>query len=571
MTRACFVLSLAAMRTAFMSLCVVAACSSPGTAPSDAHSDAAISDSVGIDAPDTSVPPYSTVPRDKIFYHAYVRSFADSDGDGIGDFAGMQAKLDYIKSIGVDGILLLPIFDDQYVESGGYGTVDYTHVTAAYGGDAAFASFVAAAHARGLVVMLDLSFSLVADSHPWFVAAQTDHAARSHFIVTAGPPCPVVTGQAGTGWYPFPDTGCYFSDYAAQFPSLNVRDPATATALGDAAVQWLAAGVDGFRLDSSSSVAQIDPAQPTVKDLNAPASHAFWLHFMQRIKQAKPDAFTVAELWYYAADYFADGIDMAFEYNIYFGLVDGWQLSTKQTLSTNVAEQLAERPAGAFGGVFAGNHDFPGDVLPPGGRSPDMICPLPCSDHTPLVTAAMLVLSLPGTPFIYYGEELGLHGAQSVDSSQTAPWSRNPMQWNATAKRGFTTGTPWAPVSTDTANVAAQDGVDGSMLETYRGLIGVRKTSPALQHGDYTEAVTSRDDVFAFVRHDAGSGERVLVVASFAHAAVGATVNLAALGITAATAHERIFGGALPAVTAANAAAYPVPLAAQGAIWIALQ
>jgi len=561
------------MRTAFVSLCVVVAfsCSSgPGNAPSDAHSDAAISDSIGIDAPDLTVPPYSTVPRDKIFYHAYVRSFADSDGDGIGDLAGMQAKLDYIQALGVDGILLLPIFDDEYPESGGYGTVDYTHVTAAYGGDAAFATFVAAAHAHGLLVMLDLSFSLVADANPWFVAAETDHAARSHFVVTAGPPCPVVTTtQSGPGWYPFPDTGCYFSDYAAVFPSLNVRDPATAAALGDAAVQWLAAGVDGFRLDSSSSVGEIDPAQPTVKDQNAAASHTFWLHFMQRIKQAKPDAFTVAELYDYAADYFADGIDMTFQYKIYLALTVAWQQQTTQTLSAAITEQLAERPAGTFGGGFSGNHDFPGNVLPPGGRAADMICPMPCTDHTPLVTAAMLVLSLPGTPFIYYGEELGLHGAPSLDTSQTLPWSRNPMQWDATAKRGFTTGTPWTAVSTDTANVAAQTGTDGSMLETYKGLIGVRKTSPALQHGDYAEAATSRDDVFAFVR--TAPGERVLVVASFAHAAVGATVNLAALGITAATVHERIFGGALPAVTAANAAAYPVPLAAQGAIWILLE
>ena len=102
-------------------------------------------------------------------------------------------------------------------------------------------------------------------------------------------------------------------------------------------------------------------------------------------------------------------------------------------------------------------------------------------------------------------------------------------------------------------------------------LIGVRKTSPALQHGDYREVPTNRDDVFAFLRSDTGSGERVLVIASFAHAATSTTLDLASIGITAATAHERIFGSALPAITPANAAAYPVPLAAQGAIWIALQ
>jgi glycosidase len=181
----------------------------------------------------------------------------------------------------------------------------------------------------------------------------------------------------------------------------------------------------------------------------------------------------------------------------------------------------------------------------------------------------MLLFSLPGTPFIYYGEELGMHGAANVDTSQTVPWSRNPMQWDATSARGFTTGTPWTPVSTDTANVAAQVNVAGSMLETYKGLIGTRKGSPALQHGGYREVPTDRTDVFAFVRED--PAERVLVVASFGHAVTETNLDLASLGITSAIATERIFGGALPAVTAANAAAYGIALPASGAIWILLK
>src|SRR5262249_37713878 len=154
---------------------------------------------------------------------------------------------------------------------------------------------------------------------------------------------------------------------------------------------------------------------------------------------------------------------------IYFGLVDAWTHSTKQTLSSIVASQLAARPPGAFGGIFTGNHDVPGSFVAPGGRLADVVCPLPCFDKTPLVTAAMLLFSLPGTPFIYYGEELGLHGAPSHANPQVR-WSRNPMQWDATATRGFTTGTPWTFMSPDTANVVAQKGVSGSLLETYKGL-----------------------------------------------------------------------------------------------------
>ncbi|HUJ63220.1 MAG TPA: alpha-amylase family glycosyl hydrolase [Kofleriaceae bacterium] len=558
------------MRLVALSLCGVAACGSGGGAKPDAASgDAAV---VPPDA-DLTAPPLTTWPADAIFYHAYVRSFLDSDGDGNGDLPGMQQKLDYIAQLGVDGILLLPIFDDAYVESGGYGTTDWTHVTAAYGGDAAFASFVAAAHAKNLKVLLDLSFTLVADQHPWFVAADASAAApeRAHFLVTAGPPCPTLDAQAGgNGWHPFRDSQCFFSDYAAQFPSTNVRDQPTAEAMRAVADQWLAAGVDGFRLDSAASIAQVDPQNPTAaKDPSSPATHAFWLPFMQRVKRDDPQAFAVAELFDHEADYYADGIDMTFQYQIYFGLVDGWTKGIKSTLSETVAAQVAARPPGAMGGVFLGNHDVPGTIVAPGGRLADLACPLPCTDHTPLVSAAQLLFSLPGTPFVYYGEELGMHGAPSVDTSQPLPWSRNPMQWDATATRGFTTGTPWAPVSTDSANAAAQVGVDGSMYETYRGLIAVRRTSPALTHGTYREVPNDRADVFSFVRED--PAERVLVVASFAHAATAANLDLASLGITSAIASERIFGGALPAVTPANASAYPVPLPASGAIWILLQ
>ncbi len=565
------------MRAILGVLGAVAACGGGSAAQSDAaKSDAAAVVDAPRDAPpdaDNMPPPFSTAPRDAILYHAYVRSFFDSDGDGQGDLPGLTQKLDYIQALGVDGILLLPIFTDTYVESGGYGTVDYGHVTADYGGDAAFAAFVTAAHAKHLMVILDLSFTLVADQHPWFIAAAASAQApeRAHFEVTSGPPCPVLVDIAGgNGWNPFTDSQCFYSDYAPQFPSLDQRDEATAEAMRVTGEHWLAAGVDGFRLDSASSIAQIDPANPTAaKDPSSPATHAFWLRFMQRIKAANPAAWTVAELFDHEADYYADGIDMTFQYQIYFGLVDGWTKSIKATLSETLAAQLAARPAGSFGGIFTGNHDVPGTLVPPGGRLADVACPLPCTDPTPLVTAAQLLFSLPGTPFVYYGEELGMRGAANVDTSQTVPWSRNPMQWDATATRGFTTGTPWTVVSSDTANVAAQANVPNTMLETYKGLIGVRKTSPALQHGGYREVPTDRTDVFAFVRED--PAERVLVVASFAHAGTATNLDLASLGITSATATERIFGGALTNVTAANAAAYQVVLPATGAIWILLK
>lgn len=541
---------------------------SAGGAAPDAGDDGPVD--AGSDAP----PPFTTWPGDAIFYHVYVRSFADGDGDGSGDLPGLTSKLDYVKALGVDGILLLPVFADVYPISGGYGTVDYGHVTSDYGGDGALDAFVDAAHGHGLKVVLDLSFTLVADQHPWFVAAKKSAAPeRAHFVVADGPPCPVLDNLLGTnGWIPFPDGQCYFSDYAAPFPSLDQRDEPTAEAMRAVAEQWLEHGIDGFRLDSAASIAQVDPAQPEkAKDPSSPATHEFWLRFMQHLKAKRADAFAVAELFDHEADFYADGIDMTFQYLIYFGLVDGWTKATKQTLSYVTALQVAARPAGASGGIFVGNHDVPGAVVAPGGRVADLVCPAPCLDPTPLRTAAMLLFSLPGTPFVYYGEELGLHGAPSADPSQTMPWSRNPMHWDASLpNHGFTTAAaPWAPMASDDTSVAAQDQVGGSMLETYRGLIAVRRTSAALTRGGYREVPTSRDDVFAFLRED--PAERVLVVASFADADTSATLDLGSVGVVQAKAEDRIFGAALPDVTAANAAAYPVALPAKAAAWLLLQ
>src|SRR5262249_55815798 len=156
------------------------------------------------------------------------------------------------------------------------------HVSDDYGGDAAFAAFVAAAHARGLKVVLDLSFTVVADQHPWFVAARNAGAPeRSRFVVAPGPPCPTLSAIAGgNGWHPFGDAQCFFSDYAASFPSIDGRDPVVAAAARDVGAHWLGLGADGFRLDSAPSIVQIDPAHPLVKDPSSGGTHAFWRAFM---------------------------------------------------------------------------------------------------------------------------------------------------------------------------------------------------------------------------------------------------------------------------------------------------
>lgn len=253
-----------------------------------------------------------------------------------------------------------------------------------------------------------------------------------------------------------------------------------------------------------------------------------------------------------------------------------WQRRRRtDTLSFVVARQVAARTGGGTGAVYLENHDWPAGAAligvdpRPAGRIADLLCPLPCADVSALRGAALLLLSLPGVPMLWMGQELGLHGADHV-AGNGQRWSRNPMAWRPGPGLGFTTApAPWTPFSADTTSVAAQDGVAGSVLETYRALIRLRAGSAPLRRGSYRELTAARPEVWAFLREH--QGQRVLVVFNFSDAAVATTVDLAAAGVTAATATDLIAGATLPSVTPATAAAWPVAVAPGTGRWIVLE
>jgi glycosidase len=516
-------------------------------------------------------PSFAGWPRESIFYHVYVRSFADSDGDGKGDLPGLTAKLDYIASLGVDGLLLLPIFQNAYREYGGYATTDFAHVDAEYGGDAAWEKFIAEAHRRKLKVALDLSLTHVADTHPWFEAARKSPNApeRAHFI-WAGPPRPAGNGVFGTpAWNPVEDGPSYFALYAPTVPHLNFRNPATAEAMIEVGAVWLARGADGFRLDSAPHVVPVDPSRPELISQSTEGAHEFWRRFMARMKSVKRSSFAVAEVLNgdpaQLAPYHADGIDMTFDYPTFFGLVSALTEGKKTNLALLVPATRDARPHGALGGVFLGNHDVPGEFIAPYGRVSDLVG----GNRRRLQSAALLLFSLPATPFIYYGEEIGLRGGRSFNKDAAKLWSRNPMQWDDSRGRGFTAGKSWVPFAADKANVADQDGVEDTLLETYRGLIGVRRSSPALTRGGYREVPSGNEAVFAFLRED--RKERVLVAVNFSADDVTVGVDLQAAGISQAQVNDRIFTHPYAAVTPANARAYPLELPAYQGRWLLLK
>ena len=513
--------------------------------------------------PTTRQEPDASWAQGAIFYHLYVRSYADSDGDGHGDLVGLAGKLDHIAALGVDGMLLLPVFQNDHDVYGGYATTDFYQVEKDYGGDAAWEAFIAEARKRNLKVMLDLSITHVADTHPWFQAVRKDPAApeRQHFI-WAGPPCPSAKNVfGGPAWNPLGEGPCYYSPYGGTVPGLNLRNAATAEAILDVAEHWLSRGVIGYRLDSAKHLIQVDPSRPEQTNLSSQETHEFCRRLMGRMKAANPQSFAVAEVFdpdvSKVVPFYSDGIDMAFDYPVYLqGLLPALQKGSKKGLANVMRASLAARPAGAMNGLFLNNHDVPGSFIPPHGRVADMLG----GDTQRLKLAAMLLLSLPGTPFIYYGDEIGLR------TSAGGRTSRNPMQWDSSTGRGFTSGRPWLGFSTSGENVADQRDVPDSPLETYRRLIAARRSSPALTRGDYREIDTAMDSVLAFVRQDKDSGSRVLVAVNLGAAPAKVTIDTVAAGISGAQLNDLLTGH--PLAPESKAAEISIDLAPHAGRWI---
>jgi len=486
--------------------------------------------------------------QEAIFYAVYVRSFHDSDGDGNGDLIGLTSKLDYITSLGANALLLMPIQDNDHDVYGGYAAINYNKIEKSYGGDQAWQTFLDEAHKRGLKVVLDISLTHVADSHPWFVNAKnsTTSKERNYFIWTNSP-CPDNKNVfGGSAWTEIEEGSCYYATYDPTVPSLNPFHPELANKLHAIGQHWLQRGADGFRLDSAPHMAEINPANPSQQQPSSAHTHGFWQDFLTKMKISKASSIAVAEIFTLDLNtitpYYNDGIDMVFDYPLYLSLIDAWRKADTTNLAAAIDATVAARPSGRMGGIFLGNHDVPGEILQPYGRISDFLN----GDHQRLTTAAMLLFSLPGTPFIYYGEEIGLTGAPAPRDGNPI-WSRNPMQWNKNPGRGFTTNQPWAAFSTSDTNVADQDQVFGSLLETYRGLAKIRKSSPALTHGNYKTVNTTDPEVLAYIRED--ETETVLVTINLSEKNKRTNCNLNELGITSAIASDRIFNLPYPEIT----------------------
>jgi alpha-glucosidase len=471
--------------------------------------------------------------RTAVMYQIYPRSFQDTDDNGVGDLRGIRQRLPHLSELGVDAIWISPIFPSPMADFG-YDISDYTGIDPLFGSLEEFDALLTAAHARGLKVLLDLVPNHTSDQHPWFQESRSSRqsATRDWYIwrdpaPNGGPPNNWLSEFGGSAWQRDERTGqYYYHAFLAAQPDLNWRNPAVREAIHEVMRFWLRRGVDGFRVDVIWHLLKDDqfrdnPLNPGFRPGQPPHRAVVPLHTtdlpevheaiagLRRVLDEFPDRVLLGEIYlpierlvaYYGRD--LKGTHMPFN----FALLEApWRA---RDIAKLIDDYEAALPPGGWPNWVLGNHDQPriaGRVGPDQAR-----------------IAAMLLLTLRGTPTIYYGDEIGMPQMPIPPDRVRDPFERNvpgigcgrdgartPMQWDATPHAGFSRVEPWLPVATGFGrdNVERERLDPTSIYNLYRQLIAVRRRSPALLVGHYRPIVTN-GDLLLFVREH--ETERILV------------------------------------------------------------
>ena len=469
-------------------------------------------------------------------YQVYPRSFKDANGDGVGDLRGIVSRLDYVRWLGVDAVWISPIYPSP-MKDFGYDVSDYTGVHPLFGSLEDFDELVAAAHARELKVILDFVPNHSSDRHPWFMESRGSRASprRDWYIwrdaaPDGGPPNNWLSCFGGSAWeYDAPSGQYYYHAFLKEQPDLNWRNPAVVDAMMDVLRFWLDRGVDGFRVDVLWHLVKDDgfrdnPPNPAWREgmdpfqqlvplytTDRPEVHGI-VNRMRRVFDEYPDRVIIGEIYlpierlvqYYGAD--LAGAHLPFNFQLISAKWDA------RHLAKLIADYEAALPEGAWPNWVLGNHDQH--------RIASRVGPAQAR------VAAMLLLTLRGTPTLYYGDEIGMRDVEIPPARVQDPFEKNvpgkglgrdpertPMQWCDEPHAGFSDSEPWLPVAPDYArvNVEAQRDDPRSMLTLYKQLIGLRRGEPALEVGRF-EPVECAGDVLAYVRR-ARAGESDFLVA----------------------------------------------------------
>ncbi len=440
---------------------------------------------------------------DTIFYEIFVRSFYDSNGDGMGDLNGIIAKLDYLNDgdpntttdLGVTGLWLMPIHPSPSYH--GYDVTDYYTVNPDYGSPDDFRRLLTEAHDRGIRVILDFVMNHSALTHPWFVEAQDPQSPRRDWYRWSA------TDPGGVGpwgqqvWHRAAGGDYYYGVFWEGMPDLNYANPAVGTEMTHVARFWLAEmGADGLRIDGARYLVETEEAGKKMLADSA-ATHAWYQSFRTAYQTINPAAMTVGEVWTgndVVATYLqGNEFDLAFNFDLASALVSSANHGDGDAARLSLALSLKLLPPHATA-TFLTNHDI------------DRVMSQLGDDVNKAKRAATLLLTLPGVPFLYYGEEIGLLGKKPDEDI------RLPMQWSSDANGGFTTGTPWRALNPDavTKNVAAQLVDSNSLLAHYRALIALRQAHVALRRGETFQMKSTNRVILPYLR--ATSTEILLVV-----------------------------------------------------------
>jgi alpha-amylase len=435
-------------------------------------------------------------------YEIFVRSFSDSDGDGVGDLKGLTAKLDYIndgnprsdRSLGARCVWLMPIVESPSYH--GYDATDYYHVARAYGTNEDFKRFVAAAHQRGIRVLVDMVLNHTSNEHPWFQAAMRDTASRYRNWYRWSTTKPNSKGPWGQEvWYKSPVRDeYYYAVFWSRMPDLNYETPAVRTEVKKIARFWLREmGVDGFRLDAVSFL-----MEDGGKLAGSVGTHALLHDYASYVRSVKGDAYTVGEVYDSLGTvltYYPDQLDSYFSFEQADSIIAAVRDGRGRGMLVP-ALRLQRAVPNDRTSPFLRNHDQPRTRTELGG------------DMRKARLASFLLLTIPGLPFVYYGEEIGMIGAKPDERLRT------PMQWTSGHAGGFTTGTPWEALQDDSSltNVEAEERDTSSVLAMNRRMIHLRSRVPALGEGTLVPLRSSHDGVTAYLRRKGNS--IVLVVAN---------------------------------------------------------
>lgn len=543
--------------------------------------------------------------RRSVFYEVMVRSFMDSNGDGTGDLSGLISKLDYLQWLGVDALWLPPFFQSP-LRDGGYDIADYTAVLPEFGTIEQFRELVTKAHERNMRIVIDLVINHTSDQHPWFQASREDpDGPYGDYYVWSDTDEKydnvrvIFVDTEETNWAFDPVRRQFFwHRFFSHQPDLNFENPKVHDEMFDVIRFWADLGVDGFRLDAIPYLYETEEGNGE----GEPATHAFIAKLRAMMDIEYPGRVLIAEANQWpneVAQFFgtaeAPECHMAFDFPVMPRIFYALRSQQATELQRQLSEEIAV-PEGASWGVFLRNHDeltlemvseeyrqamYGWYAYDPRMRANvgirRRLAPLLDNSRGELELAHALLFSLPGSPFLYYGDEIGMGDNIWLPDRDS---SRTPMQWTPDRNAGFSHADPgklFLPVVQSLVyhynqiNVESQLAQSRSLLHWVRNVIHVRKAHPTFGLGTMRVLTTDNESVLAFVREYRGTGthlgdapERILCVFSFAHNPVSARIS--APGLEGAQLRD-LFGGA-PFPTVDSDGSVTLTLGSQSFYWL---